>query len=263
MADPATHIAGVRRMEIIERAVADNLRDYILAYRKAAPSLGADSLDVAGGIAAFLGIGSPITSVKGVGTSITAADVDAIGRFYGDRAVVRVAIETAPWLDQPSRSLLLARGYQEADREDVVVMEKSADVYQPSHAIETVPLEDWPNLIGDAYQMDDSATSRHLCLATGMMPNATLFGIRVDGEWAACASTNPYRDSTILGCDGTVPAFRGMGLQSALIRERLRLLPNCTLAIAEVAPGSGSERNYLRCKFEIAYARTHYVKQLS
>jgi hypothetical protein len=248
-------------MEIIERAVADNLRDYVVAYRRAAPNLGADSLDVAGGIAAFLGIGSPITSVKGVGTSITAVDVDAIERFYGERGVARVAIETAPWLDQPSRALLLARGYQETDKEDVVVLEKSADITQPSHAIETVPLEDWPNLIGDAYEMDDSPTSRHLCLGTGMMPNATLFGVRMDGEWAACASTNPYRHSVILGRDGTVPAFRGRGLQVALIRERLRLLPNDTLAIAEVGPGSGSERNYLRCGFEIAYGRTHYVRE--
>jgi hypothetical protein len=34
------------------------------------------------------------------------------------------------------------------------------------------------------------------------------------------------------------------------------------MAVAEVEPGSTSERNYLRCGFTIAYTRTHYSRAL-
>jgi hypothetical protein len=72
-----------------------------------------------------------------------------------------------------------------------------------------------------------------------------------------------YEGVLLFSCDGTVPAARGRGMQEALIDYRLRALPAGTIATAEVSPGSGSERNYLRCGFEIAYARTHWRKQLA
>src|SRR4051812_25605659 len=120
MAEPATHIGGnVHWMPIIERAVADNLRDYVIAYRRAAAHVGAELLEVAGGAAAFVGIGSPVTSAKGVGPFLRSEDLKAIEQFYARHGVLRIAIETAPWLEESSRRLLLARGYREAEREDV------------------------------------------------------------------------------------------------------------------------------------------------
>ncbi len=53
------------QMRTLEDAAADNLEDYVLAYGKVAPQLDAQSLRVASGVAAFTGIGSPLTTVKG------------------------------------------------------------------------------------------------------------------------------------------------------------------------------------------------------
>jgi len=47
------------------------------------------------------------------------------------------------------------------------------------------------------------------------------------------------------------------------IAARLAAAPAGKIAMAEVAPESGSERNYLRCGFRIAYARSQYLKVLS
>jgi hypothetical protein len=54
-------------MPKLERAVARNLQDYVAAYRHLAPQVGAAGIEVAGGVAAFTGIDSPLTTVKGTG----------------------------------------------------------------------------------------------------------------------------------------------------------------------------------------------------
>jgi hypothetical protein len=71
-----------------------------------------------------------------------------------------------------------------------------------------------------------------------------------------------FDDVAILGDDETVPGARRRGAQAALIAARVRAVPAGKIVMAEVAPDSGSERNYLCCGFEIAYARTHYVRPL-
>jgi hypothetical protein len=76
----------------------------------------------------------------------------------------------------------------------------------------------------------------------------------------ACAQIHAYPGVTIFSCDGTLPSARVKGLQSALIGHRLRILPSGSIAMAEVTPGGGSERNYLRCGFTLAYSRTHWRK---
>ena len=247
-------------MTMIERAVADNLRDYIVAYGRAFPEVRAELLEVSGGVAAFVGVGSPITTVKGIGNTIDTSALRAIEEFYAARGVERVVIETAPWLEESARVFLRAEGYSENGHEDVMTRLQN----QPPRLaeMEYVPPADWPRLLRDTYELDDSQAMRGMCLATAVLPRVELFGIRIDGIWAACAQTNPYSGAAILGCDGTLPKSRGRGLQARLIRERFERLPQGTLAISEVTPGSTSQRSYLRCGFELAYTRTHFAKQL-
>jgi hypothetical protein len=78
------------------------------------------------------------------------------------------------------------------------------------------------------------------------------------------ATSTPSTPSpvVIFGNDGTRPEARGRGAQRALIDTRLGALPAGCVAVAEVEPGSGSEHKYLRCGFDIAYTRTHYVRSL-
>ena len=81
-------------------------------------------------------------------------------------------------------------------------------------------------------------------------------------RWIACAQSVTYDDVVIFANDATVPEARARGAQKALIEERLEAVPAGMIVTAEVAPGSGSERNYLRCGFRIAYARAHWVLDL-
>jgi GNAT superfamily N-acetyltransferase len=60
-----------------------------------------------------------------------------------------------------------------------------------------------------------------------------------------------------LFADSTLMGFRGAGLQSALIRERLRMAQaeGCDLATATTLAGSLSQRNYERNGFQVAYTK--------
>jgi len=96
------------------------------------------------------------------------------------------------------------------------------------------------------------------------LPGAIRVGIRGGGGWIACGELVPAAGVGILSNDATLPSARRSGAQIALIHARLGMAAARGLAclVAEVAPGSTSERNYLRCSFEIAYRRTHYARSL-
>jgi GNAT superfamily N-acetyltransferase len=75
---------------------------------------------------------------------------------------------------------------------------------------------------------------------------------RSDGRSLACASMTVVDGVATLGGMSTLPAERGQGLQSALIRHRLRRarVLGCAFATSQAEPGGASERNLLRHGFE-------------
>jgi hypothetical protein len=75
----------------IERAMARDLRDYVAAYHRLAPGAGATSSEIAGGVAAFTGLDSPLTTVKGTGPHLSRRDLAEPGL-----PVEVVAIEAWP-----------------------------------------------------------------------------------------------------------------------------------------------------------------------
>ncbi len=60
-----------------------------------------------------------------------------------------------------------------------------------------------------------------------------------------------------LFADSTLPGHRRAGLHCELIAARLNeaLARGCDLATASTLPGSGSQRNYERMGFEVAYTK--------
>ncbi len=61
---------------------------------------------------------------------------------------------------------------------------------------------------------------------------------------------------------GTLPAFRGRGMQKALLARRLAdaQAAGCDLAVVTTAPGSRSQDNVMRRGFELLYTRAVLVK---
>ena len=126
-----------------------------------------------------------------------------------------------------------------------------------------MPRRVWVDVLGRTSEMPDGSPTDALITAAAHLSGAQLCGVREDDRWIACAQSVAYGDVVIFGNDGTLPEARRQGAQTALIDARLAAAPAEGIAMAEVAPGSGSERNYLRCGFQIAYARSQYLTVLS
>jgi hypothetical protein len=254
--------ADLELMRKIERAMARNLQDYVTAYHSIAPWVGTECVDVAGGVAAFTGIDSPLTTVKGMPAELSTRDLDAIESFFQGRGATAVTIEMAPWPSRSSQQLFSERGYGVVGHEDVVATTSVGSRLRRARRAEAVPVEAWSELTQRSYELPDDSPASPLVEAAAHLPNARYYGICEDGEWIACAQSVTYDDVVIFGNDGTRPEARRRGAQTALIEERLAAVPAGTIVTAEVAPGSVSERNYLRCGFRIAYTRAHYVRRL-
>jgi GNAT superfamily N-acetyltransferase len=123
----------------------------------------------------------------------------------------------------------------------------------------------WALLASEAFGLPAEVEGNSLFQASSLLPGVTNLGFFDEqSRWIACAQIAPARGVALFGNDATLPEARERGAQSALIHDRLRRASAMGLrwAVAEVAPDSGSERNYLRAGFHLLYARTHYVLHL-
>ena len=254
---PATH----DEIAAIERGAAQNLAAYVDAYREVAPEIRADSIEIAGGVAAFCGAESPLTTVKGVGGQVSPGDCERVERFFREHGATVATFECAPWLSESSRPLFAQRGYRESTQEHVLVRRQVVHE-QPTLNVEPFPVNDWAEVMRRGFELPDSPAMQALVNSAGALHDARLWGVQHEGAWITCAQSVRYGTVAIFGCDGTLPEARGRGAQRALILHRLREIGPEAIVTAEVAPDSVSERNYLRCGFEIAYARMHFTRQL-
>ena len=253
-------------MEMIERAVARNLLDFVEAARQVAPHLRAAATACGdGGVAAFVGADSPLTAVKGAGPELGASDVNAAETFFRVHGIARVVFELAPWVTAETIELLVDRGYEVVGSEAVVARRTPFDDETPVHRVVPVSAADWPALMLGMNETSDSASWVSIVDACAVLPDALRFAVLDEsGDSIACAELMPADGVGLFGNDATLESARERGAQRAAIQQRLRSAAELGLSLvaAEVAPASASERNYLRCGFVVAYSRTHYVSRL-
>lgn len=252
----------VPSMETVERVAAANLRDFAETCRMVRPELHPEAVECGAGVAAYLGDGSPLTRVKGVGPDLAEEDIDAAEEFFTRKGAGGVTFELAPWVSGATR--LAARGYAVSGQEDVVVHVAPYSAPEPGHWIELVPAGEWPELMLRINGLPTTPLWQALAGTCARMPDGVRLGVRVGEERVACAQMFTAGGCAIFANDATSPSARGQWVQTALIQHRLRMIAGGGLecAVAEVAPDSTSERNYLRCGFRIAYTRTHYTRLL-
>lgn len=248
-------------LKLVENAVARNLLDFVEAMRRVAPDIGAEAAACGEGAVAFMGAGSPLTTVKGVGSDLGDHEIEAAEALLFRLGAERAIFELAPWDSKETEHRLARRGYGIVGHENVVVRQPPFVRAEPRHPVSLVDAAEWPVL--QRAVDDEPGSPQWLALfeACAVLPDATHLGIRDQaGTWIACAQLAPAAEVGIFGNDATLRSARGRGAQTALIEARLlRATPAAFACVmAEVAPGSTSERNYLRCGFDIAYTRTHY-----
>ena len=209
------------------------------------------------GWATFLGAGSPLTHVVGSDGQLARPDLAALEDFFFTRGADAIIEVADIWqLD----TWLTSQGYEMAGMEQVL----EADAVRGAAQSEVVNcadrLDDWAIAVQLGFGMEPTPSGH---LLGRILASETALGIVRDGQLAASAGHAVVGDVGYCFADSTLPAFRGQGLQQELIQHRLWLTAaaGARYCVAETAPGSGSQRNYIRCGFVPVFLRQTWVKR--
>ena len=207
------------------------------------PESGAMALPVGGGYAVFMGVGSPLSQVQGVGLygPLSEAEVERMETFYRERGRP-IQLELASLADSSLLGLLSRRGYRAVEQTHVLVRplgSREPAGEQPSPARRAGPAmrrrrsrscrsgrTRWRP--GPSRCSDASSTGRRSCPARSWKARSRWPPSPMVSCWLA--RRRPHRrgralvihNRLALICgDGTLPEFRSQGVQTALLRARL------------------------------------------
>jgi GNAT superfamily N-acetyltransferase len=236
-----------------------------LERTRAARGTGTTAVEVAGGLAVSHGARSPFSAAVGValGAPIAEGDVDRIEAHLG-LGGGPVRIEVTPFTDPSLTEELGRRGYQLERFFQVWTRDPSGDPPGADVRIAT-PSEEgaWVDLFSRAFlgAPIQSASQREglacMARAEGSVPWVAL----VDGIPVGVALASAADRVAWLSGAGVLPAFRGRGLQMALVRARLAWAAGvgCDLAASATEPGTPSQRTLEGCGFRVAYPKAILV----
>jgi GNAT superfamily N-acetyltransferase len=270
----------------LERAEGRANADFVDARAATFPDRGAAWIDVAGTLAMFDGIDSPLTQTFGLGVSgaVSAEDLDTIEQFFRERQAP-IFHEVSPLADASVLALLTAREYRVVEFTSVMWQPISSgtrrqapgarlqapgrrpqdtDVHSRvtarpirdnEHALWAhIAAQGWSHLPALAPFMEELATvnvarAGHVCYLA-----------EIDGEAVGAAAIALVDGVALLAGASTVPAARRQGVQRALLEARLRdaAASGCDIAMMGALPGSDSQRNAERQGFRIAYTRVKW-----
>ncbi|MGA3039266.1 MAG: hypothetical protein ABSF54_00595 [Bryobacteraceae bacterium] len=250
-----------RRLEAAEALNGVECAD---AHQKLNPELGATVLEVGGGFAIFVGPDSPLTHALGMGMhgEVRADELDRLENFYRARGAT-ASVEICPLASASLVELLGNRGYGVTEFNNVLVRALAGAGFAPAGKSVRLAYADeeflWARTVGRGFLEKDELTAAEVDVGSAIwhMPGSRCYLAFAGGRAAAAGAMAVRGGLATLFADSTMLGFRGAGLQSELIRERLRVAveEGCDLAAAATLPGSVSQRNYERNGFQVAYTK--------
>jgi GNAT superfamily N-acetyltransferase len=231
------------------------------------PYSGAIRTTIAGAMAMFAGVGSPITQTfcLGIHERPTERDLDAIERFFTSRGSP-VFHEVSPYAGVDVLAMLAGRGYKPNEISNVLY--QSIDQFAPieiNPALRVRPVEKDEAAAYGAISVRGWSEMPEVIpfihgFAQSSVAVATCFVAELNGEAIANAAMFMHGGVALLAGASTVPEGRRQGAQQALLDARLRAAAEqgCDLAMVVTAAGSASQRNSERNGFKVAYTRTKW-----
>ena len=256
----------------IEMAEANAGRECAEACHRLHPEYPVAVQEIAGGIAVFAGVDSPVTQAIGVGLrgEVSDTELNALGEFFHSRKAP-AGIELCPLVDMSLYEKFAGRSYRLLEVSNVLMLDdlKTArirDALPPGVTVRVAaPGESklWTLTVAQGFAEHFPVTQSMSDLMEGFYYRETVccFLAFVDGTLAGGAAVSAQYGVCGLFGASTLPAFRRRGVQSALLAARLAWAreKGCELAVSITQPGSISHRNIERCGFRVAYTRTKLV----
>ena len=248
---------------------------YARVYQKTRPEIGAAEEEICGGHMIFAGIGSPIGRATGLGFDrpLTAEDLDHVEQFYRSHKAPS-QVDLCPLHDPSVFEMFKQRAYGIAELNNVLYRRLNPqEEFSPRQANceirRALPDEaEAASAVVERAFFPDGAPEmyRGLIAPLYQMEGALAFVATVDGKIVACGTglVIPEHRIFALGGAGTLPEYRGQGLQTALLRVRMAAAAaaGCEYAAVVTQGGSTSQRNVERLGFRVAYSKVTVIKQL-
>jgi GNAT superfamily N-acetyltransferase len=267
---PATVLADLALARRLEATEGRGNAAFVEAQAATDPNSGAIWKSIGGTLAMFAGVGSPITQTFGLGVHqpLTAADLDAIERFFETRGS-RVFHEVCPLAGVEVPAMLAARGYTPIEMSSVLYREidgaPAAAAANPDLRVRSVEKSEgafYARMASRGWAESPEVQPFIERFAHISVQRAACFVAELNGTPIATAAVFMHEGVALLAGASTIPDGRRQGAQSALLDTRLRAATSkgCDLAMMCAAPGSSSQRNAERNGFRIAYTRTKWQK---
>ena len=270
-------------MQFVNKALARRLESceempqvlYARVFQKTRPEIGAAEQEICGGHMVFAGLGSPIGRATGTGLDrpLTPEDVDQIEQFYRERKAPS-QVDLTPLHSPEVFEMFKERGYAIAELNNVLFRKlENGEEFAPPPACEirrSLPEEaEAAGAIVERAFFPDGAPEAFRGLITPLyeMAGGLAFVATIDGQPVACGTglVIPEHKVFALCGAGTLAEFRGRGLQTALLRARMKaaLEAGCEYAVVVTQGGTISQRNAERLGLRIAYSKVTVIRQMS
>jgi len=255
----------------LERTEARANVDFVETRERLFPGSGATWIEAGGTYAMFDGVDSPLTQTFGLGVfeDATVEHLDELEAFFKERDA-DVFHEVSPMPDQSIMSLLSERGYRPVELTSVMYQElrdfsskAGANSEIKTRVVEDSEADLWAQTAAAGWATVHEGLEEFM-LAFGAIAARTSNGhpfiAELEDRPIAAGGFQIFDDICILAGASTVPEFRRMGAQNALLSARLRFAVDhgCELAMMCALPGSQSQKNAQKNGFNIAYTRTKW-----
>jgi hypothetical protein len=259
-----------RRLEFAEAQVAVEGANTMMASN---PESSVAVERVAGGYAVYCGANSPITQAVGLGLNgpVSAEEIDRLEEFYFSRNEP-VRAETSPLADASLFALYRERGYGVTEFSNVMVRPiDSAERWQEPAGIEIwkasrQEMELWTLTVAQGFAENYPVTEEiiRIMKVFGLSRGMECYLASIDGKVAGGATLSLRGKIAGLFGASTLPDFRKRGVQTALLRARLRRAAEvrCEIAMSLAQPGSHSQRNISRLGFRTLYTRVKFEREV-
>ena len=246
----------VRRFESVESCASE-------AYAGAVT--GGSALRRGAAVAAYLGPGSPLNALKGLGfEDDPRATVEAAEAFF-ERRGAPSTVELASHAPADLLAWLSGRGYLAVEFEAILArrlghVEMPRKIREGPFELRPTGPEDahaWGRLLSTCFVGEEREALVAFGVAATRAPQSTAWFILREGEPVGCTAMRLDHEVASLGATAVLPEHRRAGAHAFALHARLCMAADWgnSWAKLEVAPGSESHRNVARAGFDAAYTR--------
>lgn len=263
-----------RKFELAEARIGESL---VKSMQQRLPHLSAAAERVAGGIATFTGVDSPISQAIGAGLElgIPEAELDRLEDFFRTRGAPAI-LELSSFAAPSFVEMLNRRGYTVVEFSHVLCRTCGRDERFGSAPLGIVVrklaaelrLEEaklYTEVVSKGYAESLPITQDLLDVVEGFCYDADgcCFFASIDGVPAGGGAAALFEGVGSLGGASVLPQFRRRGIHAALMSARMKWLASqdCKWFLSVAHPGSASHRNMERFGFRLAYARMKVIRR--